>query len=39
MNELAIIVLLAIGILLIYAAVKDEKPQDIVKSVFGGRNA
>lgn len=35
--QLAIVVLLGIGILLIYAAVKGQSPREIVAQAFGGR--
>jgi hypothetical protein len=35
MNQLVIIIIAAVGILLIYAAVKNERPQDIVMRAFG----
>lgn len=35
MNQLVIILIIAAGILLIYAAVQGRKPQDIVMQVFG----
>lgn len=35
--QLAILVLIAIGILLIYSAVTGRKPQEIVASTLGGK--
>lgn len=34
---IAIIVLYAIGILLIYSALQDKKPQDVIAQAFGGQ--
>lgn len=35
--QLAILILIAIGILLIYAAVTGRKPQEIVATTLGGK--
>lgn len=35
MNQLVVIIILAAGGLLIYSAVRDERPADVVRRVFG----
>lgn len=37
--QIAIVVLLGVGILLIYAAVTGRSPQEIVATTFGAQNA
>lgn len=39
MNDLMIIAIIGIGLVLIYAAVKGQTPQEIIAGVFGGNNA